>query len=176
MRSPPRQLVAVDHPAFIANPQDHVSVPALPKRHVPERGPALDDRKVRIASGVMHAPTPAAQRRPRLRRRAFAGLVALAAGVSGLAVWGSVRVGSASVAAWPRERAAPDAEAQLLNIKRRLLQGEAGTMQALFPEGWLFSHLLYGYAWVNVGLLSASPAVRGQAVREARWVLQRAGC
>jgi hypothetical protein len=120
----------------------------------------------------MDLPAAAGPTRTRLRRRAFAVLVVAAAGLSGWLAWGSVRVGSASVQSWPRERPAPDAEAQLANIKRRL-PDEAGTMQVLFPEGWFFSHILYGYAWVNLGLLSDSAVVRAQAAREARWVLRQ---
>jgi hypothetical protein len=63
---------------------------------------------------------------------------------------------------------------QLQNIKRRLRQGEGDTMQALFPEGWFFSHVLYGYTWINVGLSSESPALRQQAIQEVQWVLAQA--
>lgn len=45
-------------------------------------------------------------------------------------------------------------------------------MQRIFPEGWLFSHALYGMAWINVAMQSAGePAIQQRAIGEARWVL-----
>ncbi|WP_375507079.1 hypothetical protein [uncultured Nostoc sp.] len=67
----------------------------------------------------------------------------------------------------------PDALMQLKNIKRRLNAGEGKTMQAFFPEGWFFSHILYGYSWVNLALSSKSEPLRQQAIKEVRWVLSQ---
>lgn len=71
-----------------------------------------------------------------------------------------------------RGEIAEDAFAQLASIGRRLRQGQGASMQRIFPEGWFFSHALYGMAWVNVGLQSKDESVRAQAANEARWVLQ----
>ncbi|MFM7180951.1 MAG: hypothetical protein ACKO2G_05750 [Verrucomicrobiales bacterium] len=68
---------------------------------------------------------------------------------------------------------ADDAPQQLANIKRRLRDGEGGDMQKIFPEGWFFSHALYGMAWINVGMQSGDAAVKKRAAEEARWVLER---
>lgn len=66
-----------------------------------------------------------------------------------------------------------DAFLQLENIGRRLRAGEGTDMQRLFPEGWFFSHALYGMAWINVGLQSQDRDARQKAAAEARWVLQK---
>jgi hypothetical protein len=58
---------------------------------------------------------------------------------------------------------------QLGHIKQRLVAGDGDRMQQLFPEGWLFSHVIYGYSWVNVGLTDASR--RAQAIQEVQWTL-----
>ncbi len=68
---------------------------------------------------------------------------------------------------------AEDAVAQLTNIGRRLRAGEGEDMQRIFPEGWFFSHALYGFAWVNVGLQTPSNDLKRRAINEVRWVLQR---
>jgi hypothetical protein len=60
---------------------------------------------------------------------------------------------------------------QLNNIGRRLRAGEGSDMQKLFPEGWFFSHILYGLAWINVGLQTHDEALRNRAAVEARWIL-----
>ena len=69
---------------------------------------------------------------------------------------------------------AEDVPKQLSNIGRRLRAGEGVRMQAIFPEGWFFSHLLYGFAWVNVGLQTSDEALKTRAISEARWVLAEA--
>ncbi len=74
---------------------------------------------------------------------------------------------------YPPEQVAPDVLMQLKNIKRRLNAGEAEKMQALFPEGWFFSYIVYGYSWVNVALSSKSEPLRQQAIQEVRWVLSQ---
>lgn len=54
-------------------------------------------------------------------------------------------------------------------IREALVDGAAEEMQRLFPEGFFFSHVLYGLAWVEMGLRSVEH--RDEAVREARWSL-----
>jgi hypothetical protein len=57
-----------------------------------------------------------------------------------------------------------------LNWLKEELEGGAGEeMQKLFPEGYFFSHALYGLAWVEMGL--RSDAHRKGAVQQARWAL-----
>jgi hypothetical protein len=68
-----------------------------------------------------------------------------------------------------------DARAQLRFVRAALDRGEARRMQSLFPEGFFFSHVLYGLAWIDQGL--AAPVgypLRVKATREARWALERA--
>jgi hypothetical protein len=60
---------------------------------------------------------------------------------------------------------------QLTNIKQRLEAGEGDRMQSLFPEGYFFSHVIYGYSWVNVGLQHES--LRQKAIAEVEWTLKR---
>lgn len=59
---------------------------------------------------------------------------------------------------------------QLRYLRTALEAGAGEEMQALFPEGDFFTHVLYGLAWVDVGL-RAEPdaALRAEALREARW-------
>jgi hypothetical protein len=45
-------------------------------------------------------------------------------------------------------------------------------MQQLFPEGYFFSHVLYGMAWVNVGLLTGEADVKSRAIAEGDWTLK----
>ncbi|WP_166507426.1 hypothetical protein [Nostoc sp. 106C] len=74
---------------------------------------------------------------------------------------------------YAHEKLNPDTLMQLKNIKRRLNAGEGKTMQAFFPEGWFFSHIVYGYSWVNVALSTKSEPLRQQAIQEVRWVLSQ---
>jgi hypothetical protein len=66
----------------------------------------------------------------------------------------------------------PDVIPQLTNIKQRLQAGEGDRMQQLFPEGWFFSHIIYGYSWVNVGLTDTTQ--RSRAIEEVEWTLAQA--
>lgn len=64
-----------------------------------------------------------------------------------------------------------DVVAQLHFIRAALDRGAGEEMQQFFPEGYFFSHVLYGLAWVNVGLGDA--AQHDIAVREASWALEK---
>lgn len=66
-------------------------------------------------------------------------------------------------------RSVDDVAAQLRYLRGRLDHGAAEQAQQLFPEGFFFSYALYGLAWLDVG--TARPALRGSALREARWAL-----
>ncbi len=61
---------------------------------------------------------------------------------------------------------------QLHYLEPRMHAGLGGSMQALFPEGSAFAHVLYGLAWC--GLAEKMPddvALRGHAHAEAKWAL-----
>lgn len=59
--------------------------------------------------------------------------------------------------------------AHLAWIREKLEAGAGEEMQQLFPEGYFFSHVLYGLAWVEIGLRSEGKVE--DAVSEARWAL-----
>src|SRR5262245_34122198 len=61
--------------------------------------------------------------------------------------------------------------AQLHHLRGELRSGAGEDMQRLFPEGYFFSHVLYGLTWVDVAL--ADRDRRAEALREARWTLDR---
>lgn len=66
----------------------------------------------------------------------------------------------------------PDVIPQLNFIGDALREGKGEDMQQLFPEGYFFSHVLYGLSWVEVGLRQPSGSrLHGQALQEARWAL-----
>ena len=64
-----------------------------------------------------------------------------------------------------------DVVAQLAFIKERLENGAGEEMQQYFPEGYFFTHVLYGLTWVDVGLQDSNHVE--QAITETRWALAR---
>lgn len=59
---------------------------------------------------------------------------------------------------------------QLEFIGDELLYGAGQRMQMLFPEGFFFTHELYGLAWIELGLRHEEGSeLRQRALREARW-------
>lgn len=62
----------------------------------------------------------------------------------------------------------PGILAQLASSRVALGSDAPQKMQALFPEGYYFSHLLYGLTWIEVAL--RNPNYRDQALTEAKWV------
>lgn len=88
-------------------------------------------------------------------------------------LWLNLRLYAAPRGAAERGAIAEDALAQLTNIGRRLREGDGTVMQKIFPEGWFFSHALYGMTWVNVGMQSTDATLRRRAAEEVRWVLGR---
>ncbi len=88
-------------------------------------------------------------------------------------VWLNLRLYSIPDGAARPGKLSVDALPQLHNIGRRLKAGEGADMQRIFPEGWFFSHALYGFAWVNVGLQTGDATLKTQAATEARWVFER---
>ena len=67
---------------------------------------------------------------------------------------------------------AADVLPQLEFIGDELRNGVGRRMQMLFPEGFFFSHELYGLAWIELGLRhDEGSELRQRALREARWAL-----
>jgi hypothetical protein len=64
-----------------------------------------------------------------------------------------------------------DVLAQLRFLRGELRGGMGEHMQELFPEGYFFSHVLYGLIWIDVGTTRRD--ARSEALREARWALTR---
>jgi hypothetical protein len=72
------------------------------------------------------------------------------------------------------DRVGGDVVQQLTFLGQALRAGAGERMQGLFPEGSAFTHVLYGLAWVEVGLRSApESALHGKALEEANWALER---
>ncbi|WP_017556152.1 hypothetical protein [Nocardiopsis baichengensis] len=101
--------------------------------------------------------------------RLLALLTALA--VTALAVLGAVRSHSPSPLERTPEEVAADAAPRLAFLRSALRDGAGADMQALFPEGYFFTHALYGLARADTGTLDAR--LRDEALWEARWALDR---
>jgi len=66
----------------------------------------------------------------------------------------------------------PGVRRQLTFLRGELDRGAGEAAQRLFPEGYFFLHVLYGLAWVELGM-RAPAGERETALREARWALRR---
>lgn len=115
---------------------------------------------------------------PRVGRRyspaRLAGVVAvllLTLAVTAFAAVSAVRAHTPSPLERAPEAVAADAAPRLAFLRSALHSGAGGDMQALFPEGYFFTHVLYGLAQANTGTLD--PDRRDTALREARWALDR---
>ncbi|WP_330253570.1 hypothetical protein OG874_02870 [Nocardia sp. NBC_00565] len=71
------------------------------------------------------------------------------------------------------EQPRTDVIAQLRFLRAELGSGLGEQMQGMFPEGYFFSHALYGLAWADVA--RGDTMYRDEALREARWALERLG-
>nr|WP_067467112.1 hypothetical protein [Nocardia amamiensis] len=71
------------------------------------------------------------------------------------------------------EQPRTDVIAQLRFLRAELRSGLGEEMQGMFPEGYFFSHALYGLAWVDVA--RGDTTYRAEALREARWALESLG-
>jgi hypothetical protein len=77
-----------------------------------------------------------------------------------------------SSADYAPDRLGPDVVPQLNFVGAALRDGAGQRMQALFPEGFFFSHALYGLAWVDVGMRRpAQDDLHARALAAARWAL-----
>ncbi|MGY0501962.1 hypothetical protein ACWZHB_26040 [Nocardia sp. FBN12] len=62
-------------------------------------------------------------------------------------------------------------ERQLAFVREALDEGSDTAAQELFPEGYVFSNVLYGLAWVQAA--HTDSGLRAAALRESRWALAR---
>lgn len=119
-------------------------------------------------------PSPARTAPPGLRSGLRSGLragrLALAVLVSAVALLSAVRLSVPATAGPTGEP--PGVRRQLSFVRAALDAGAADDAQQLFPEGWFFLHALYGLSRVELGLRAPVPE-RAEALREARWALQR---
>lgn len=60
---------------------------------------------------------------------------------------------------------------QLAFVRAALDEGSDTAAQELFPEGYVFSNVLYGLAWVQAA--HTDSGLRDEALRESRWALAR---
>ncbi len=76
-------------------------------------------------------------------------------------------------ASYGSDRLGPDIIPQLRFLGELLRTGGGAHMQSVFPEGFFFTHVLYGLTWVEVGLReSHGTPMYDQAVQEAGWALE----
>ncbi len=100
--------------------------------------------------------------------RLFAGLVTLTLLVLNLRLYAP---GSAS---YGPQKLGRDIVPQLRFIGAALRAGAGERMQRLFPEGFFFTHVLYGLAWVEVGRrVAADTRLHAQSLEESAWALAR---
>lgn len=68
----------------------------------------------------------------------------------------------------------PEVPDQLRFVRGALDRGAGTEMQTLFPEGYFFSYVLYGLAWVDLGQsLAPNDPLRRTAISEARWAAEQ---
>lgn len=77
-------------------------------------------------------------------------------------------------ASYGPEKLGRDVAPHLRFIGAALRAGAGEQMQEMFPEGYFFAHVLYGLAWVDVGLrVSLGTSLHTQALEESGWALAR---
>jgi len=86
----------------------------------------------------------------------------------------NVRLYIPGSASYGPEKLGRDVVPHLRFIGAALRAGAGEQMQGMFPEGYFFAHVLYGLAWVDVGLrvLPETP-LYAQALEESGWALAR---
>ncbi len=86
----------------------------------------------------------------------------------------NLRLYAPGSAAYGPEALGKDIVPQLRFLGKSLRQGSGEAMQGLFPEGYFFSHALYGLSWVEVGLRTPDGSdLHTQALAESAWALER---
>jgi hypothetical protein len=89
-------------------------------------------------------------------------------------VLANVRLYRISGEEWSSKKLGSDVLAQLCFIGDALHDGAGERMQKYFPEGFFFSHVLYGLAWVEVGMRQKyGSSLYIRALDQARWALDR---
>jgi len=101
----------------------------------------------------------------KIARLLLAAVILVATGIT------LVRLHTAGPQSWPRDAIVSEALPRLAFLRDSLEHGSAEEMQEIFPEGYLFSYLLYGLSWAQVGSRSPDAGLRSRAVAEARWAL-----
>jgi len=111
----------------------------------------------------------------RLSRRLLRRALAIVSGLSALALLTlNLQLYSPESADYGPDQLGEDVVPQLRFLGQALRRGAGERMQAVFPEGYLFTHVLYGLAWVEVGLrVPSESALHLQALEEANWALER---
>ncbi|MBC7304766.1 MAG: hypothetical protein H5T78_27950 [Nocardia sp.] len=92
----------------------------------------------------------------------------------GIAVTVACLIGAARLL-WPQpglDEQPGSTARQLAFVRESLDGGSDSAAQELFPEGYVFSNVLYGLAWTQAAHTDAR--LRDDALREARWALARA--
>ena len=86
----------------------------------------------------------------------------------------NLRLYQPDIESYGPDKLGADVLSQLSFIETALRDGAGERMQTLFPEGFFFTHVLYGLAWVEVGMRrSERDPLRAQALKKARWALAR---
>lgn len=86
----------------------------------------------------------------------------------------NLRLYAPGSAAYSPTQLGPDVIPQLNFIGAALRRGAGEHMQDFFPEGFFFTHVLYGLTWVEVGLrVPAGTSLHKQALEESAWALAR---
>jgi hypothetical protein len=74
------------------------------------------------------------------------------------------------------DRLSSDILPQLYFLADALQKGAGERMQKYFPEGFFFTHALYGLAWIEVGMRQEyGSSIHTKALEEAQWALDRLG-
>ena len=156
-----------EHPPLRLKPGG-THTPPVPSRRIdytaggPGQPSALPLRLMR--SDILGRVTTGGSRTGRLLR----GMLAVLIGVAALV--GAVRL-VVPATAGPTDDP-PGVRRQLTFLRAALQDGAGERAQALFPEGYFFSHVLYGLTWVELGL-RAPAGERDEALDAARWALSR---
>lgn len=66
-----------------------------------------------------------------------------------------------------------DALAQLVYLEDQVHAGLGERLQAWFPEGNAFTHVLYGLAWCGYGHIASDPVDTQHAIAEAEWAYRQ---
>lgn len=71
-------------------------------------------------------------------------------------------------------RDVPDGTVASLNwLSEELREGAGDEMQAVFPEGFVITHAIYGFSWVDIALRTKDSKLKDRALDEARWARDR---